>query len=528
MVQSDGASGNLAGEDGGDQRNGRAGYTDVEDRDDLKETVMARPKSDTEREIEQLEMMLNDPTFTRSLSVQQYRAMRAKLRMLRPVRPGFSEKSALRDIEPAPLDVKSIVPAPLGPMQVTGMPRKLPAPPPFPPFEPDQFAAGEQRGRRAAGIDAFSKYLSRTAPQAQAAEASMRNRKRITSKVSRAGRASFAFSPGEPVNPAGSRTNAGMGLGPVVSSGPQIKARRQAEQESLLQGERERLGVTETPEEQEERDFQQRERRFQQEQAWKQEERRLRHEEFTNNIESAMELADTVELPPGSPAWAVQNDMKQAYDELQQLQQYAGHGADPVRLKPKVAALRDRIAKGAQRLSKIQEQMQQQETAEQQAVDTEKQKQAETKTKDAEQKAETGRLKGIQDTVANQRVRATALYDLAVKSENSLLDRQVELTKQIAEITSLVEAEPERKKDESEEAYTARKEQAEKGNAPYADLLPPLKDELDEVKKQFADAKGELKTSLEGLTAAYKQEAVVTKAIAAQTPPLVMVGAAIK
>jgi len=59
----------------------------------------------------------------------------------------------------------------------------------------------------------------------------------------REARAAFAFDAGQALSTGGTRNKAGMGIGPVESSGTKIKARRQAEAEAELQAARNRAGV---------------------------------------------------------------------------------------------------------------------------------------------------------------------------------------------------------------------------------------------------------------------------------------------
>jgi len=121
-----------------------------------------------------------------------------------------------------------------------------------------------------------------------------------------------------------------------------------------------------TPDEQQQADFEQkmgqREQQHGQEQQWAGQERARVRGEFSKDIDSAMEIAD-VQLPEGSPGWAIQNDMKQAYEERQQLIKYKKF-ADPVKFARQLAAIDKRIVDGAMRGKQIVEQTQAQEDLE--------------------------------------------------------------------------------------------------------------------------------------------------------------------
>jgi len=282
-------------------------------------------------EIQNLERMLGDATFTRSIPTAQYRALTKKLRDLKRLNQVDVEEPS----EPAPLETRPIEPGAVTPPETFERPpgwkprgrRGFDVPPDpwekidkttiatpgggtatmpvdtyFDIQERERAAGVAASAQRARGMDAFSKYLGSTARGAAEIEEAARARKRVTSTISRQGRAAFAFDPGSAVNPRGSYGRHGMGLGPVVSSGAMVKGRRQAEKESLLKAERERLGVVETPEQEQQRQLGERETQYQQQRAWKEEERGRQKQEFMTNIESAMELADTVQLPEGSPA----------------------------------------------------------------------------------------------------------------------------------------------------------------------------------------------------------------------------------
>jgi hypothetical protein len=233
-----------------------------------------------------------------------------------------------------------------------------PAPAVAPPLNPpptDIVARGKVNRARATA--AFSKYLGDREPWRPGINDQPAPQKPPAVDASRAGRAAWAFDAGQAVTGAGAQDKRGMGIGPTASSGSQFKARRAAQQAADMKGAYQDQGLPvpdklQTPEEQTAAELDRRAVLRVQEAAWQKEDRDGQREEYRNDVNAAIEVANTAQLPEGSSAWAIQNEMKQAYDRIEQRHKYARF-ADPAKLKAADAPDRDLLANGAMQLKDI-------------------------------------------------------------------------------------------------------------------------------------------------------------------------------
>jgi len=149
--------------------------------------------------------------------------------------------------------------------------------------------------------------------------------------------------------------------GGVVSSGAIVRARRQAEKEALLKRERERLGVVPSEEKEqadEEADYQRgRGRRVSEEKErfdLQTEREAAVKQENLRNWEVAWESVSI--MPATTPdVWALKNEATQLHEAIQEHVKMMGHGADPAKVKPRIAEYQRRLGTIANTMRKMQQ-----------------------------------------------------------------------------------------------------------------------------------------------------------------------------
>jgi hypothetical protein len=90
--------------------------------------------------------------------------------------------------------------------------------------------------------------------------------------------------------------------------------------------------------------------------------------EFVKDMNRQIGAAVDTQLPPGSPAWPVQNRLLQIQDEIKQLGQFEGHGADPLKTRPRRQQLVNEAYDLTERLKDIQTQAQDEHDTEKEAA----------------------------------------------------------------------------------------------------------------------------------------------------------------
>jgi len=224
----------------------------------------------------------------------------------------------------------------------------------------------------------------------------------------------------------------------VVSSGPVIRARRIAEQERALYEARKAAGIEpmEMAEEAqiraEERGEQRRiaaeERRRtreieerKEEREYEEQQRQERLAELRSNIEEAVDLIETTDLPGNAAAWSLKNEAERLMAQRQDVMKFVTAGAlKGAKARQVVRGIDDRLANIATRLERMREQeAARRETAEEHEQEQERQE----KLAIERRKAETEALKIEMESAADA-------YEAVSKAEREIRDEIRDLQKE--------------------------------------------------------------------------------------------------
>ena len=325
---------------------------------------------------------------------------------------------------------------------------------------------GEAAGGGAAGMENdYDRWMK------EEAEAGREKKTlRVTpAQASRLGRAAWAFDPGHALPESGERTKAGMGIGPVESSGPMVKAKRAAQKLKYTKDAMEQLGLP-VPEQLQTEDERQAaaERQFgrqlgqdvrraramsgvQAEAAAG--ERAARKAEEIVTAQQAMDFMQTVDLGEDATAGALQTQMQRLWEDREQIERYVGHGAMPADAKKKLGEIDRGLVRAGQLLKKRHDEALALEQAEQEAAVKQRKEEADQRKAEREDA-------NIKNRVADLVKRAQDRRDRAEQEAVKLDIMRVEAESQIqtlrAGMAELEAAIPQANKGETEAAYKQR------------------------------------------------------------------------
>ena len=233
----------------------------------------------------------------------------------------------------------------------------------------------------------------------------------------------------------------------TISSGRDIRARRQVENEQAMIGAYREAGMplggiqAMAQEESAERDMARRQAGRAQERAAvraeREAERQALKQEYLDNIDAALDTIETTDLPGNASAWAIKNEMMKLQQQRADLVRYAGHGGDPKKVKANLGEIEGKLAGGAVRLQEMAEQ----EQAAQQGAQAAAEEQAEAREEqEAVQKQEMAEEKQAAELkMAQYKVQADIAkmdIDAAQERYKAAVTAETELAKEIGKLRS--------------------------------------------------------------------------------------------
>jgi len=378
--------------------------------------------------------------------LQKLQADRAAASQPPPEAPEAEPDAAARPLDQGPLPADTEIVKKTGPGWRRRVRRKM----------------GEAAGGGAAGMENdYDRWMK------EEAEAGREKKTlRVTpAQASRLGRAAWAFDPGHALPESGERTKAGMGIGPVESSGPMVKAKRAAQKLKYTKEAMEQLGLPVPAELMTEDERQaaaeaqlgrdvRRARAMSGVQAEAAAgERAARKAEEIVTAQQAMDFMQTVDLGEDATAGALQTQMQRLWEDREQIERYVGHGAMPADAKKKLAEIDRGLVRAGQLLKKRHDEAVALQQGEQEAAVKQRKEEADQRKAEREDANIKNRAADLVKRAQDRRDRAE---QEAVKLDIMRVEAESQIQTLRAGMAELEAAIPQANKGETEAAYKQR------------------------------------------------------------------------